>query len=219
MIVRAVRDIAEGEEIVMPYRLPDAINTVTQESLQKTWGFKCRCGICTTEAASLPAKRKYRAQLIEKMRTLLSTQSSSSQQQSHKTTIGKVEQLFAKLKSTYDGKAFENRPRLGLVVPGLWLCQAYKASGSNDKVISTAVALLHDLGLIITITGKKVSIDRRRCQLEGTAIDAAMYASSAYHSRGDAEVARRMEEFAKNLYLIMTGEMRGFEEKYKESCS
>ena len=219
MIVRAVRDIAEGEEIVMPYRLPDAVNAVTQDSLQKTWGFKCRCGICTAETASLPSKRKYRAQLIERVRTLLSAQSSSSQQQNDKTMIGKVEQLSAKIKSTYDGKAFENRPRLGLVVPGLWLCQAYKSSGSNDKVISTAVALLQDLGFIVTITGKKVSIDRRRCQLEGTAIDAAMYASSAYHGRGDADVGRRMEEFAKNLYMIMNGEMRGFEEKYKESSS
>ena len=219
MIVRAVRDIAGGEEIVMPYRLPDAINTVTQESLQKTWGFKCRCGICTAEAASLPTRLKYRAQLIEKVRTLVSASSTSPQQQNTKTMIGKVEQLFAKLKSTYDGKAFEHRPRLGLVVPGLWLCQAYKASGSNDKVISTAISLLQDLGFSITITGKKVSIDRSRCQLEGTAIDAGMYASSAYHGRGDADVGRRMEEFAKNLYLIMTGEMRGFEEKYKESCS
>lgn len=220
MIVRAVRDIAEGEEIVMPYQLPDAVNSVTQESLQKTWGFKCRCGICTAEAALLPTKRKYRAQLIEKMRTLLSAQPSSSGQQSDKAMIGKVEQLFANIKSTYDdGKAFENRPRLGLVVPGLFLCQAYKASGSNDKVICTATALLQDLGFIISITGKKVSIDRRRCRLEGTAIDAAMYASSAYHGRGDADLGRRMEEFAKNLYLIMNGEMRGFEEKYKKAST
>ena len=218
MIIRAVRDIAKDEEIVMPYRLPDAVNAVTQESLQKTWGFRCRCGICTAEAASLPTKRKYRAQLIEKVRTLLSIQNSPSQQKNDKTTIGKVEQLSAKIKSTYDGKAFENRPRLGLVIPGLWLCQAYKASGSHDKVISTAIALLQDLGFGVTISGKKVGIDRRRCQLEGTAIDAAMYASSAYHGRGEADVGRRMEEFGRNLCLIMNGEMRGVEEKYKELC-
>ena len=217
IIIRAIRDIAEGEEILMPYRLPDAINTITQEDLQKTWGFKCGCGICTAEAASPTSKRKYRVQLIEKMRTLLSTSPLSPQHQKNNVNIEKVKQLFAKIQSTYDEKAFENRPHLGLVPPGLWLCQAYKHSGSKDKVIKTAIALLQDLGFIVTIAGKQVSIDRRHCQLEGTTIDAAMYAAYAYYGRGDADVGRQMEEFAKGLYLIINGEMRGFEEKYKES--
>lgn len=216
MIVRTVRDVAEGEEILMPYRLPGAINAVTQEDLQKTWAFKCDCGICTAEATSPSNQRKYRTHLIEKMASLLSAHPLSPRHRNNRTHLGKVEQLFAKIKSTYDGKAFDNNPRLGLVAPGLWLCQAYKYDGSKDKVVKAAIALLRDLGFIVTIAGQKVSIGRNQCQLDGTAIEAAMYAADAYHSRGNAHLGRQMEEFAKALYLIMHGEMRGFEDKYKE---
>ena len=208
MVVRATRDIAEGEEILMPYRLPDAINAATQEELQKLWGFKCDCRICGAEAASTASQRKYRSQLIEKARNLLS---------SDKSKTAQVENIFAKLQGGYDERVFEVRPRLGLVALGQWLCQAYKRSGSRDKVIKTALALLRDLGFVVIITGKKISIDRQNSAMDGAAIDAAMYAAHAYRSRGDIKLGNQMEEFAKSLYLVMNGETRDFEERYKES--
>ena len=217
MIVRAIRDIAKGEEILMPYRLPDAVNAITQEELGKTWAFKCDCGLCIAEAASSSSQRKYRSHLIEKTRARLSVSPLSPQDQHDKPSLAQVEKLFAKLKNTYEGRSFEYRPRLGLVAPGLWLCQAYKYSGSRDKIIKTAIALLQNLGFIITVAGHTVSIDRRHCQLEGTAIDAAMYAAHAFYSRGDAGFGHQMEEFARSLYMIINGETRDFEDRYKES--
>lgn len=216
MIVRATRDIVQGEEIKMPYRLPDAINVATQAELEKTWGFKCDCDLCIAEAASSPSQRRYRSQLIEKMRGLLSVSPLSPQYQHNKSSLAQVEKLFAKLENTYDGRSFEKRPRLGLVAPGLWLCQVYKYTGSHDKVMKTAMALFQNLGFIITVAGQTVSIDRRHCQLEGNAIYAAMYAAHAFYSRGDAGIGHQMEEFARSVYMIMNGEARGFEDRYKD---
>lgn len=216
MIVRATRDIVKGEEILMPYRLPNAVNTMTQEELEKTWAFKCDCGLCIAEASSSPNQRKDRSQLIEKSRALLSVSPRSLQYQNNKATLKQVERLVAKLETTYDERGFENQPRLGLVAPGLWLCQAYKYNGSQDKVLKTAMALLRNLGFVIAIAGQIVSIDHRYCQLEGTAIDAAMYAAHALDSRGDAGIGHQMEEFARSLYMIMNGETRDFEDRYKD---
>lgn len=217
MIVRATRDVAKGEEILMPYRLPDAVNAVTQEELEKTWGFKCDCDLCIAEAASLPTQRKYRAQLIEKTRALCSVSPLSRQYEHNKPSIAQVENLIAKLKTTYDGRAFEKRPRLGLVAPRLWLCHAYKSNRSRNKVLETSIALLQDLGFIITLDGQTVSIDRRHCQVEGTAVDAAMFAVHAYRKRGDASICHQMEDFARSLYIMMNGELRDFEDRYKDS--
>lgn len=210
MIVRATRDIVKGEEILMPYRLPNAVNAITQEELGKAWAFKCDCGLCLAEAASSSSQRKYRSQLIEKMKALC-----LPQYQHDPKTLAQLERLFAKLKSTYDGRHFEGRPRLGLVAPGLWLCQAYNYNRSLDKVIETAIALLQDLGFFISVDGDTVSIDRRHCQLEGTVMDAAMYAARAYYSRGDAGVGHQFEEFARSSYMIINGETRDFEDRYK----
>lgn len=216
MIVRATRDIVKGEEILMPYRLPDPVNAKAQEGLKKTWAFKCDCGLCNAEAASSLDQRKYRAQLIEKSRALLSDSPLSPQYQHKEPSLAQVEKLYAKLEKNYDGQAFEHRPRLGLVSLGLWLCQAYKKSGSQDKVMKTSIALLRNLGFVVTISGSIVSIDRSYCQLEGSAINAAMYAAHAFYSLGDTSIGQQLEEFARCSYMIMNGETRDFEERYKD---
>jgi tetratricopeptide (TPR) repeat protein len=216
IIIRAVRDIAKDEEILMPYQLPDAVNAVTQERLEKTWGFKCDCRLCTAESSSSFKQRRDRSQLIEKARSLLSDHSLSKQHLNRKVSIGQAENLLTKLQATYDEATFENRPRLGLVSPGFWLCQAYSSTRSHERVIKSSIALLRDLGFIVSIEKQSVSIDRRNCQPEGTAMDAAMYAAHAFKSQKKTIVGDQLEDFAKSLYLTMYGEMRGFEERYSE---
>lgn len=216
MMVRATRDIVKGDEISMPYLLPNANNATTQKKLEKTWAFKCDCGLCKAEAASSSSQRRYRAQLLEKLGALVAIAPLSSQCQRPERSIGQIEKLFAKLENTYDERTFKERPRLGLVAPGWWLCQAYKRNESRDKVIEASIALLRNLGFIVTMNKHTVDIDRRYCLLEGTAIFAAVYAAHALYSRGDDGIGHQMEEFARSLSVIINGETRDFEERYKE---
>ena len=214
MIIRATRAIAKDEEILMPYRLPNPVNTATQEELQKVWGFKCDCSICTTEASSAPTQRKKRAQLIEKAATLLKTPPPNKPVGSSSSTLAQVEKLLVQLANTYDERKFENKPRLGLVAPGLWLCQAYKEQALHDKLLETATGLLRNLGFVVTINGQGVDIERSHCLVEGRTMDAAMYAVHALRAKGEGKAARQMEDLAKELYLLMYGELRGFEDRY-----
>ena len=217
MILRAVRDIAKDEEILHPYLLPDAINATTQEKLQKTFGFECDCRICLAEAASPVRQRKSRKELIEKLQALLRTRVPSAQSLNRKASITQVENLSGRLRTTYEGQPFENTPRLGLIAPGLWLCEAYRYDSYHDKMIKTAISLLRDLGFSVSVTGKDVAIDREHGQLDGNAIEAAMYAAHGYNHQGNTSIGTQLEDFAKSLYLLISGEMRHFESKYKAS--
>ena len=209
MILRASKDISKGEEILMPYRLPEADNAVTQSELEKTWGFRCDCGICAAEAASSFSLRKQRSELLERTTTFCAANPPSV-----KKNIAQLEKLVAKLEKTYDNSEFEARPRLGLVSPGLWLCQAYKLSASPDKEITTATDLLRNLGFIVSVNGSTVDIDRRNCQVHSSAINGAMFAAHAFYKKGASDIGKQMEEFAKSLYRIMNGELRGFEDSF-----
>ena len=212
MIIRATRDITKDEEILMPYRLPNPINAITQEELQKIWGFKCDCSICTAEASSPSFQRKKRAQLIEKATLLL-----KSPPNKPGSTLAQVEKLIIQLTNTYDERKFENKPRLGLVAPGLWLCQAYKEQAQHKKILEAATGLLRNLGFVVMIKGTTVDVERNHCLVEGRAMDAAMFAAHALRATGKGEAARQMEDLAKGLYLVMFGEMRGFEDRYGSS--
>ena len=216
MIVRATKDISKGDEILMPYRLPNTINSATQDELQRIWGFKCDCGICVAEAATPLSQRKQRAQLIEKSKSLLSARPLSLDPQKVKTVTAQIEKLLVKIRNTYDEQRFENRPRLGLVAPGLWLCQAYRHRGQYEEVIKTATDLIRDLGFIVTIRKQTLRVDRTYCQLEETAVDAAIYAARAYHEQGATRTGKQMKDFAAELYVIMNGESRGFEDRFNE---
>ena len=212
MILRATKDISQGDEILMPYRLPNADNTATQDELEKIWGFRCDCEICTTEAVTPFRQRKERLQLLEKVTDLM-TAHPASRSSLDKASVAKAERLFTQIEKTYNKESFDKRPRLGLVVIGKWLYQAYSLDdGSHDKVIVTALGLLRNKGIIVTITEKKVEIDRRYCQLDSIVIHAAMQAANAFRKKAEDEIGEQMEGFARDTYLVMNGEMRDFEE-------
>ena len=222
--MRATRAIAKDEEILMPYRLPNAVNATTQAELQQIWGFKCNCGICIAEAASTSVQRKQRVQLIEKATALLSLRPSSSAAAKDQYTparTAQVEKLATQLSRTYDERHFAQKPRLGLIALDAWLCKAYKHQASHAKALEAAVALLRDLGFCITFdaAGQPVGeVERQHCLVESRAVDAALYAAGALRAggQGDEEAALRMEELAKSLWIALYGDMRGFEGRLGE---
>ncbi|KAF2757368.1 SET domain-containing protein [Pseudovirgaria hyperparasitica] len=51
IMLRAIRDIAPGEQITISYCVLDPDVSVRRERLAKTWGFKCICELCMRESA------------------------------------------------------------------------------------------------------------------------------------------------------------------------
>lgn len=212
MILRATRDIAESDEILMPYRLPNADHDATQAELQKIWGFTCDCALCAAERKTSRTQRQERIRLVQEITTLLSANPLPTQQLPKDKVVGQFTKRMERLESTYDNQACESKPRLGLVAPGVWLCQIYTSKDVGDDVLKAAFGVLRNLGYVVTVSEGTISIDRSHCHLVGDAIDAAMFATRAYHHLGQSESAKQMEAFAKGLYETLNGEMRGFKD-------
>jgi hypothetical protein len=97
MIVRATRNVKQGEEICMPYRLPHPDNSVTQAELQKIWGFKCDCSLCRAEAATPGIEKKQRQELIGKAAEFISKNKPQDGVKFDKKTIEQAARLYERL--------------------------------------------------------------------------------------------------------------------------
>ncbi|TKA40959.1 hypothetical protein B0A54_07871 [Friedmanniomyces endolithicus] len=56
MVIRAVRDIGAGEEILMPYCNPKNDGPAMRTHMEKTWGFECDCRICEADGGTTKAQ-------------------------------------------------------------------------------------------------------------------------------------------------------------------
>lgn len=211
MIVRSTRAIASGEEILSPYVIADADNSITQEQYEKVWGFTCRCHICTLEAETPENQRKERQAAIKEAKEFFANNSPA---EPTKASTLRAERLYERMEGTFDQNAFKDSPRLGLVDLGIWLCRAYHTTNAPKKLTAAAEALLRNLGFMITIGGQELEVRREHCHLEGSAIEAAMRAAHAYRGQGKKQLGDDFERLGSEFYVTMHGETRGFKEKY-----
>jgi hypothetical protein len=214
MVVRATRNVKQGEEICMPYRLPHPDNSVTQEELQKIWGFKCDCPLCRAEAAAPGKDKKQRQELIGKATEFMSKNKSQDGVKFEKKTIDQAARLYERLEKAFDSKKFDGMPRPGLIGLGSWLCQAYSSNDNHTKSIESSLRLLRDLGFILRIENDELRLERHQCLLEIRSVEASVYAAKAYKAAGNTVAGRKMTELAQGLYEILNGELRGFDDRF-----
>lgn len=214
MIVQANKEISKGEEIFMTYQEPAPNNADVIVELEKTWGFTCDCTVCAAESATPSSQRKHRKEVIVEVGEFLSVHHFTEVAEPDKKTVAAAEKLYARLESAYDKKIFQNVPRLGLAQLGLWLCQACEFSKQPRKTIDAAIDTLQKLGFGVVVEKGKVRFDRKHSMLTEVAVDAAVFAAHAYASQGDVGIGMQFEDFAKQQYRIMFGELRGFVEKF-----
>jgi hypothetical protein len=214
MVVRATRNVKQGEEICMPYRLPHPDNNVTQEELQKIWGFKCDCPLCRAEADTPGKDKKQRQELIGKATEFMSNNKSQDGIKFEKKTIDQAARLYERLEKAYDSKKFDGMPRPGLIGLGIWLCQAYSGNDNHTESIESSLRLLRDLGFILRIENDDLRLERHQCLLEIRSVEASAYAANAYKAAGNTVADRKMTELARGLYEILNGELRGFDDRF-----
>lgn len=198
----------------MPYRLPHPDNTVTQEELQKVWGFKCDCPLCRAEAATPTKDKKERAELCSKAMDFTTKNKAKEEVKFDKRTIEQATRMYERLEKTYGSKKFDSMPRPGLVALGAWLCRAYNNANDHDKGIAVSIRLLRDLGFVVQPNIDSITVDRQHCLLETRAVEAAVYAAQAYKSAGNSKASEHLIALAKEFYEMLNGEMRGFDDRY-----
>ncbi|KAI7721533.1 hypothetical protein KC353_g1276 [Hortaea werneckii] len=210
MLVRASKDIAKGQEILIPYLEPDMDHTVTLASLQQQWGFTCHCAICTAEAEVPQTQREKRTALVKKAEQMLSQHEPDLVGLPDGLVVAEFEELYSRLQEIYDCKLFAKVPRIALVQVARWLCQSCWNYWEPFKLAETAVGVLRDAGYGITIVGQKLRVDYTHCMILGGAVDGSIYAWTAYARQGERELAEQFKMLSKQLYFATRGTMEGF---------
>ena len=212
MIIRATKTIGKDEEIFMPYLLPNVDNTIFQAQVQQIWGFKCDCELCLAEASTTANQRRQRIELHNKFKQIVDLHS--------KQLDGPLlEDLCRKTQLTYDDQHFKQLPRVASLEIGWLLCKAHYQNKAWNKLTRAAISLLDDLGYGIEVKEQKLKIDRQHCLTQPKGIEAALYAAHGFEKQGGPKIAVEFDTFARSLWIIMFGAMRGFDDKVKELFS
>lgn len=122
MVVRAAQNIKAGEEITHSYEETGDYDA-RMASLQRTWGFKCKCKLCKAEekdSAEVRAKRK----ALEKEANEFVQSNNPSGARIIATT--KAKRMKKALEDTYDEKRFKDLPKLATRVIDHWLAIAQR---------------------------------------------------------------------------------------------
>lgn len=219
MVVRAVRDISAGEEITMGYCHAAEPRSQRKERLA-SYGFTCDCVLCTAEARVAPKMLLQRAQGEEEAKALILANPCTSVSVAAampKVVLARARNLLARMRATYADAVYGEDgeglilPRCGCVALALWCTQVAHITGNS---IEASASLLRDLGYTLKVTGPSVVIGRQRGVVAPEAMDAAMYAAEAWSVVGRPGVTDELVAFAREMYLVIFGEMGGWEERY-----
>lgn len=215
ILIRATKNIAKNEEITMRYMNPNGTISDFQETLQKTWKFKCSCALCKAEMQVSTRLQERRMAAIEEAGQFLEPHVLSHGNHSTAAVIGRVEALYHKIEATYSDSLFKNLPRPALGAIGAWLATAYALQKAEKPAIDWSLQVLRDLGVFVKVKKDRIRFDRTNCRLDMTGINAAMYAASAYKRMDRKELAEQMIDFGKELYRTLCGSMYGFEKAFE----
>jgi tetratricopeptide (TPR) repeat protein len=209
LFVHASKDIAQGEEILQPYKMPESNLHESQIELKKTWKFECDCPICLAERSTPPAQLKERLKLLEKVKQHLAGDTGNIADDLAPARLKQAETLYRDLEATYDKTAFSGLPRLGLREMGR-LCY-WGHYPQIERSIGIARKHLENLGFSISVKGDVLTIDHRTGMVTDGAMADAMFISRRYAHMGRKKLARAFETFAQDMFRITHGELRNFE--------
>lgn len=208
IIVRATRDIAKGTEITIGYGKLAPDHTLNRKEMQKGWGFKCECDLCSVEMKTGGRQVSRRKQLIKETGEVL-----EDKQKIDNDAFTKAQKLYKQLEATYDKNLFKGMPRLGLIKLGLWLV-TNKKHPSRKSVVDGANEVLRNCGYIVERRDQTLDIDYTHCLIHSAAIDAAVHAARSSFFLGEHAIDKQYEDLAKRLYVTLHGVLTGYAERY-----
>lgn len=211
LLLRASRDIAEGEEILSQYVSPELKYEDRQRGFRGTWGFTCDCGLCTFDkniGAELEGKRmaifeelKGMAQKLGKTPTV--------------TALKKFARRIRDLEALYDAEIAAESPCLCLVHPTLFLTEAWRALKHGDRMIESATKLLRYFGIVTRIQGGEFEVLKNSGLVNVETVRALKYMTEGYEAKGQASLASQIDSLARLWFKVITGADVGVNEFFK----
>ncbi|KAI8932506.1 hypothetical protein NX059_010688 [Plenodomus lindquistii] len=120
MLMRATRPIKKGEEIFHSYQ--DSLDyEARQSALMTTWGFECRCELCTAEKADGKEVRDKRMELAGEAEAFVEKTPWAG---AKRLVIRKAQRLAQAMDETYVTDRYQDLPKRHLESIRVWLSKA-----------------------------------------------------------------------------------------------
>lgn len=213
IILRAARDIKNGEEITISYQKPAPLLADRQKALFDSWRFQCDCLLCTSEA-SFMAKIRDLAEHVETSVAFVADRTLDTILAADSELIAMAEIVAEDLEEVYADNLMHRLPCLGMGDIWQWLCQTYCQNRNRSQLKRCAVKVLESHGYWMTLQGSQLSIDLAHGIPAVAVVDALMYLAGVAEGEQEIELSREFETWARRFYEIVNGNMTGFELKY-----
>jgi len=206
LIVRAARDIREGEEITINYLENESSVQERQKSFYSGWDFNCTCTLCEIETAEQQGVRDKRQELVEKARKFEVYLKQSIEKTN--SGIAPMITLIRGIEATYTKPEFI-QPRVPLLTPTHILQTFLVRAERPPDVFLLAKEALNGLGFKITINGGKVVIERYGWMCYPV-MNLFVHVITAGAMMGDLWTATLWRNAAAKVYEVLAGEKESF---------
>ncbi|KAK5675731.1 hypothetical protein LTS10_011458 [Elasticomyces elasticus] len=220
MVLRATRDIAQGEEVLHAYVLPSFGVAERRMRMEAVWGFRCDCKLCETDIKESEEVRERRAAAEEEAGRLANdivTHLADAALRSN--IIRQAERLYARLKGTFDPALYEGLPRGGMTPIQAALAQVYCLRGEQSRCKTMIVEAFDCLGWTLSLhkaggeardlLSPKPGYQTRVCEemvgLLGTAC------RMLQENKKDRKLAEQVRELARTIYIALNSVENGIE--------
>jgi len=211
MILRATRDINEGEEIKIDYVNAAMLSVKERKEKMKNWGFECQCELCKAEVQIPQNTLKKRAALIEDLKRVFGT--AILHCVDNAAFVENSLRVIKKLEDTYPRTILGKLPRTTLTDPYLALSQAMMVSRNYSAAAALATSALGALGFAISNVGEKIDVDRTNAIVQNCSVDAFVQLALAEHNMSHTLAALRFFEEAALCYQVVVGEQDTFKKR------
>ncbi|KAG9730506.1 SET domain-containing protein, partial [Aureobasidium melanogenum] len=124
IILRAAKDIKNGEEITISYQNPAPLLEDRQKVFVSSWGFRCNCLLCTSEA-SLGVKMQTLADHVETSLAFMGDRNLNDVLATNSELVAMAEIVAEDLEEVYADNLMHRLPCLGMADVWQWLSQTY----------------------------------------------------------------------------------------------
>ena len=209
LIVRAARNIPEGEEITINYIENESGVQERQKAFYSEWGFNCKCTLCEIETAEPQEVQDKRQELVEK-----ALKFDVYLKQSVKTNSGiaPLITLIKGIEATYSKPEFIH-PRVPLLSPTHILQAFFVRAERPPDVFFLAKQALNGLGFRITTKKGKVVIERYGYMCYPV-IHMFVHVITAGAMAGDLLTAILWKDITVKVYEVLAGERESFFDAY-----
>ncbi|CAK7199277.1 hypothetical protein SEUCBS139899_001952 [Sporothrix eucalyptigena] len=226
MVVRAVRDLKAGDEVLLTYTTATDLLETRQKKMRDHYGFTCGCALCAAEKTVASTAMANRARLIARANSFIekntipvdSKGSILLTYRASKALRTEATKLRDSIAATYPADIYASvgLPLLACGPLDLWLAHTAKSimkGPPTQNDIDVFLGMLRRAGYNVTLDDKAgtVNVDRTHAFPRMDVVHFALHLRDTVATQGCHGVVASLEKLAEDVYVTC----RGTKEEYE----